>query len=151
MAIAALTYPRMLNGLVSATAVRRFDWVGDTFKAILTTSSWTPAQTTDDFYNDITNELTTANGYTAGGATLGTKSISQSSLEIRIIAATTTWTSSGTLTANKSAVYKDDGVASSSSPLVMYVTFGADNTAGSGSTFNLVWDATNGLFKLVSS
>lgn len=47
----------------------------DTLKVALTTSSYTPAPDTHDFFNDITNELSTGSGYTAGGATLGSKTL----------------------------------------------------------------------------
>jgi hypothetical protein len=144
-------YPKGVNGQYSATAARRVDFVGDTIDVGLTTSSWSPSQTGDDFYSTVTNELTTANGYTAGGAALGSKSISVTSLTTNFIGATTTWTASSSgITANKAFVYKSTGTGSTS-PLIMYVTFGGDNTAASGSTFNIVWDATNGLFKVVCS
>ena len=48
-------------------------WASDTIKVALTTVTYSPAQDTDDFFNDVTNEVT-GTGYTAGGATLGTKS-----------------------------------------------------------------------------
>ena len=46
----------------------------DTIKCTLHTVTYSFAQDTDDFFNDATNELSTAGGYTAGGVTLGTKS-----------------------------------------------------------------------------
>ncbi|THF55909.1 hypothetical protein [Pseudothauera rhizosphaerae] len=52
--------------------IRLNDLVGATLKMTLHTSSYTPDDGTsgDAVYADIDNELTTANGYTAGGATL---------------------------------------------------------------------------------
>ena len=38
----------------------------DTIKIALCTSSYTPNIDTHDFFDDITNELSTASGYTAG-------------------------------------------------------------------------------------
>lgn len=43
-----------------------------TYKLTLHTSGWSPAPSTDEVYADLTNELGTANGYTAGGLTLPT-------------------------------------------------------------------------------
>ena len=39
----------------------------DTLKMTLHTSTYVPNIDTDDFYNDSTNELSTALGYTSGG------------------------------------------------------------------------------------
>src|SRR3954469_12055440 len=114
MAVSALVYGKFIEGLVSTTAARRVDWVGDTIKVALATSSYTPDQDAHDFFNDITNEIT-GTGYTAGGVALGTKSVSYDSAtnETRLIAADSSWTGS-TLTARYAVVYKDTGTASTS-------------------------------------
>lgn len=52
---------------------KEMDWDTDTFKLMLTTSAYTPAQA-HDYKNDVTNEVT-GTGYTAGGATLASKTI----------------------------------------------------------------------------
>lgn len=120
-------------------------WTTDTIKAALTTSSYTPNQSTHDFFNDVTNELSTANGYTAGGATLGTKSVTLSGLVVALKAAATVWTATGTLTARYCVVYKSTGTASTS-PVLGYVDFGADVSA-TDAAFTITWDATDGVLK----
>jgi hypothetical protein len=57
------------NGLLNV-GKGAIDLDSDTFKATLHTATYTPDQDADDFYNDATNELSTANGYTSGGVTL---------------------------------------------------------------------------------
>lgn len=52
------------------------DYLSDTIKATLHNTTYVPAIDTDELFAAATNELTTANGYTAGGVTLGTKTIS---------------------------------------------------------------------------
>ena len=52
---------------------KEIDFLADTIKVTLHNSTYSPAQDTDDYANDATNELTTANGYTAGGGTLDNK------------------------------------------------------------------------------
>ena len=47
-----------------------FDLDANTFKVTLHTSTYSPNAATNTVYADLTNELSTANGYTNGGATL---------------------------------------------------------------------------------
>ena len=67
----------------------------NTFKLTLHTSSWTPANSTDEVFADATNELSTANGYTAGGYTLTSVAITQTSGVVKFTSAAATWTASG--------------------------------------------------------
>lgn len=137
-------------GMVSTTAARRFDWVTDTIKVALTTSTYAVSQDNDDFYSDVTNELATATGYTSGGVTLGTKSTvyDSASNTNRLIAASASWTFSASKTMRYAVIYKDTGVAATS-PLLGYVDFGSDQT--SSGTFTINWDATDGVLRMVVS
>lgn len=63
-------------GSGSAGGAPNFDFLSDTIKIALLTSSYTPNLDTHDFFDDITNEVANGNGYTTGGATLGTKAAS---------------------------------------------------------------------------
>lgn len=128
-------------------------WATDTIKVTAHSSSYTPAQSTHEFFTDATNELPTANGYTAGGATLGTKSVAAgaSALVTALKAAATTWTpSSGqTLTIRYLVIRKDTGT-DSTSPLLGYVDLGAD-TSATNAAWTATWDATDGALKLTAS
>lgn len=122
---------------------------GSALKVILCASGYTPNQDTHDFYDDITNELGTGNGYTAGGETL-TKSdptYDSGTNEIRMDAADVTWAAS-TLTARYAVIYKDTGTANTS-PLLAYVDFGEDKSSSAGN-FTLQWAAT-GVLKITAS
>lgn len=128
------------------------DFVADTIKVTLHTATYAPNQATDEFFSSATNELATGAGYTAGGATLGTKSVAVTSLTTAYRAAATSWTASGSLTARYAVVWKDTGVATTS-PLLAYVLLDsapADVTA-TNAAFTLTWDATDGVFKVVAS
>ena len=128
------------------------DWVSDTIKCTLHTSTYSPNQSTHEFASSLTNELSTANGYTVGGATLGTKSVNVSGLVTQYRAAATTWTASGSLTARYAVVWKDTGSAATS-PLLAYVLLDsapADVTA-TNAAFTITWDATDGVFKVTAS
>lgn len=149
MAVTAKWYGKALEGQWGATSARRVDWATDTIKVALTTSSYSPNQDTHDFFDDITNEVS-GDGYTAGGATLGTKSVNyDSSTNVTSLrAATSSWTNA-TFTCRYAVIYKDTG-SSATSPLMGYVDMGADNTISTG-TFSLVWDATDGVLKITAS
>ena len=67
----------------------------NTFKLSLHTSSWTPANSTNEVFADCTNELGTANGYTAGGITLGSIALTQTSGVVKFTCAAAVWTASG--------------------------------------------------------
>ena len=60
------TYDLYLERLDEAGKVLGF--TSDTFKVMLTTSSYTEDKDAHDFRNDVTNEVT-GTGYTAGGNT----------------------------------------------------------------------------------
>lgn len=148
MAVTAKWFGAGLLGQYSATAARRVDWVSDTIKVALTTSTYVPDQDVHDFFNDVTNEVT-GTGYTAGGVTLGSKTTAYDSAtnETRLDAADAAWTTA-TFTARIAVVYKDTGTASTS-PLLGYVDFGGDQTVNAAN-FTIVWDAT-GVLKITAS
>lgn len=147
MAVTATPYGALITGIFGTTAARRIDWASDTVKCLLTTSSYTPDVDTHDFLNDITNEVANGSGYTTGGVSLANKTVTYVSASNKVVldADDASWTLSGSKTARYGVVYKDTGV-SSTSPLIGYVDFGADQT--SSGTFKITWDATDGVMKL---
>ncbi len=114
-----------------------------TIKVALTTSTYTPNQATHDYFDDITNEIT-GTGYTAGGATLGTKTMTVATTVSTFDAADTSWTTS-TLTARYAIIYYASGTAATSL-LIGYLDFGADKSSSAG-TFQITWAAT-GIFTI---
>jgi len=66
------------------------DFLSDTMKCALTTASHTPNLDTHEAFSDLTNEVV-GTGYTAGGATLGTKTITYTAAN----SWATVWTSAG--------------------------------------------------------
>jgi len=124
------------------------NWTSDTIKVALTTSTYVPNQDTDEFFNAVTNEVS-GTGYTAGGVTLGSKTLTYdtASNESRLGAANASW-STASFTARIAVIYKSTGT-SSTSPVMGYVNFGGDQTVSSG-TFTIQWDAT-GVLKVTAS
>lgn len=66
MAVTAKLYGK---AVLSAFA-KGVDWVNDSIKVALCTASYTPDQDAHQYYSDLTNELPTGGGYTAGGIAL---------------------------------------------------------------------------------
>jgi hypothetical protein len=140
MAVTAFLY----GSVPAKLANKEIDWDTDTVKVALCTSTYTPAQDTHDYFNDITNEVT-GTGYTAGGATLASKTVTYTAgtNTTTFDAADVSWTSS-TITARYAIIYVDTAGASSTDPLIGYVDFG-ENVSSSSGTFSITWDAA-GIF-----
>jgi hypothetical protein len=121
------------------------DFDTDTIKVMLVTSAYTPDFDAHDYANDVTNEVS-GTGYTAGGATLGTVTVTLDTTNDRvdIDAADTTWSSS-TITARAAVIYKSTGTASTS-PLIAYIDFSTDQVSSNG-TFTISWNAA-GIIRL---
>lgn len=144
MAVTAFLY----GSFPAKLANKEIDWDSDTIKVALTTSTYTPNQDTHDYFNDITNEVTGA-GYSSGGATLASKTVTYTSgtNTQAFDAADVTWTSS-TITARYAVIYDSTGV-SSTSALIGYVDFGAD-VISSGGDFTIQWNGS-GIFTIAVS
>lgn len=132
------------GSLIAKAFNKEVDFDSDTIKVALLSSSYTPNQDTDDYWNDISAYEVTGTGYTAGGATLANKSVSYTSGTnvTKFDADDVSWTSS-TITARYAVVYVATGTASTS-VLIGYVDFGSNQSSSSG-TFSIVWDAA-GIF-----
>jgi hypothetical protein len=129
------------TGTSTAGATRVVDFDTDTIKVMLTTSTYVPSATGHAAKNSVTNEVT-GTGYTAGGATLGTPTVVDSSGTITFDAADTTWTQNagGFANARYAVIYKDTGTAATST-LIGWVDFVSDkgNVAGD---LTLQWNAS---------
>ena len=117
----------------------------DTFKVTLHTSSYTPS-TAHTVYADLTNELSTANGYTNTGQALGTVTWGHIGGTATFNADDTIWTASGGSIVARYAVIRKDGTANAIvSPLICYIlldTAPADVTATTGNTLTLQWNGS---------
>lgn len=116
------------------------DLENDTIKVALVTSSYTPDIDAHDYFNDITNEVS-GTGYTAGGATLANKTVTQDNTDDKGVfdADDVTWTNS-TITARGAVIYKSTGM-DTTSHLIAYIDFGSDKISTAG-TFAIQWNAS---------
>lgn len=123
------------------------DFDTDTIKVMLTTSAYTPDQDTHRYKNQVTNEVT-GTGYTAGGQTLASKTVTYDAPTntLMLDAADVSWPAS-TITARRAVFYKDTGTAATS-PLLCWWDFESDFTS-TGAAFTLTLSA-NGLVRMTA-
>lgn len=126
------------------TGANLWDWDTDTIKSAFSTASYVYNIDTHDFFNDVTNELTTAGNYTAGGFTLASAAASYDTTtdQVRLDAADISQASS-TFSFQIITTYKSTGTASTS-PLICFLDCGG-TVAPSAGTLTVTWDAT-GIF-----
>lgn len=137
MAVTAFWYGNGMKNILSGA----IDLDTDTFRAMLSYSTYTPDQDTHDFRNDITGEVT-GTGYTAGGVSVSALQVTfdAASNEVRWDHSDPTWTGAS-FSARYMVVYKSRAGGASADELVYYVNFGADEVVSSG-TFTYVVPAT---------
>ena len=120
------------------------------FRVTLHTSAYTFAAT-HSVYANLTNELSTANGYTSSGFLLTGVTWSQTSGTATFDAADASWTASGGSIVARRAVIRAIGTFNSQvDPLVASIlmdTTPADITLTTGNTLTLQWNAS-GIFTL---
>lgn len=137
MAVTAALYGKHFTSLYN----KETDYDSDTMKVSLHTSTYSPAQDTDQYWSAATNEVS-GTGYTTGGATLGSKTVTYTGATNKLVldAADTSWSSS-TITARYAVIYDSTPGSSATDPLYGYENFGADVSTTSG-TFTITWNAS---------
>lgn len=133
---------KLYGNFLAKALNKEVDWDSDTIKVALVSSSYTPNQDTHDYWDDVVANEVTGTGYTAGGATLGSKTVTYDSASNVVVldAADTVWASS-TITARYAVIYDDSGATNAQKALIGYVDFGSDQSSTNGN-FTITWDAT---------
>jgi hypothetical protein len=133
------------GSLIAKAFNKEVDFDSDTIKVALVSSSYTPNQDTHDYWDDVATNEVSGTGYTAGGATLTTKTVGYTSGTnvTKFDADDVSWTTS-TITARYAIVYDASPATNAAKPLIGYVDFGSDQSSSSG-TFSIVWDSA-GIF-----
>lgn len=117
--------------------------VGDTYKLMLCTAATFNA--TNTTLAGITKtEVTNANGYTTGGATLGSVAVATvTTNDAKFDAADVTWGATGSgITASYGILYND---TDADDPPVAFINFDGSESAAAGTDFIIVWNAS-GIF-----
>lgn len=121
-----------------------FDLDSDTdYKVCLLTATWNP-DVTKSLYGDLTNELPTALGYTAGGAAL-TQTYVQNVAQVTLSASAVAWTAAGgTLSFRYAVIYKNSTSPTGRlKPLIAYCDL--DSSLAPGANISLTAGASGTL------
>lgn len=116
---------------------------GDTYKVMLcTAATFTASDTT--LAGITKTEVAGANGYTTGGQALSNVAVSTvTTNDAKFDADDVTWTASGgSITASYGILYND---SDTNDPPVAFIDFGGSESAGAGTDFLIVWNAS-GIF-----
>ena len=132
--------------LYNHTAARFADGsnaVGDTYKVKLLSAATFDATHTTLAATGGT-EATTGTGYTAGGQALANVAVTTvTTNDAKFDADDLTWTASGgSITASYAIIYND---TDTDDPPVAFIDFGGSESAGDGTDFIVVWNAS-GIF-----
>ena len=125
---------------------KTIDLVNDTVKVALLNNSHAFNADNAGYSAISANELAATGGYTTGGATLASKTVTQDNSGDKGVfdAADTSWTTA-TFTACHAVIW-DDTPSSPADPLIASIDFGGAKTVSSG-TFTIVWHA-NGILSI---
>jgi len=121
-------------------------WSSHTFKEMLTNSA--PVNTNTIAAN--LTDISAGNGYSAGGMTLDTVTLSEASGTAKVtIADEILPASGGSIGPFRYPVIYNDTATSPADALVCFFDYGSSITLANGETFTTDFDATNGLWQLV--
>jgi hypothetical protein len=141
----------MTNEYVAATSINWIDDItaGDIYAVLTYTNSPDTHYTDWEFYDDVTGELGTAGGYTAGGLALtsGTVAmVTDTDRYVRYDAGDLVWSSPFTAGPFRWIIFFKDSGTASTSPLIGWHNMGADTT-GAGGAFTYTFDSNGGVFR----
>lgn len=105
----------------AGTPARVVDFDTDTIKLALVTATYTPSASAHSVFSDVTNEVT-GTGYTAGGATIGSPTLTETGGVVTFAGANVTWAqnAAGFSDARYAILYKSTGTGSTSTLIGYY-------------------------------
>lgn len=133
---------KMYGAFVMKALAKEVNWSSDTIKVALVSSSYTPNQDSHDYWDDVVANEITGSGYTSGGSTLTSKTITYDSGTnvVTLDAADVVW-ANASVTARYAVLYDDSGATNSQKVLIGYLDFGSDQSS-TNAAFTVTWDAT---------
>lgn len=145
MAVTGLLYGKMLIAVFN----KETDLLDDSIRVSLHTASYTPDQDVDDYFNDVTNEVSSA-GYTAGGQAIANDTLTYTAgTNVLMYDGDDLSWSGVTFTARYAVIKNYTPATDATRPLIGYQNFGGDLSPSAG-TFTLAWAAA-GIFTATSA
>jgi len=133
------------NAFVEHLAEKVHNLGSDTLKVALTNTAPSSANST---FSDIT-EISSGNGYTAGGTAATISSSAQTSGTYKLVLADVVFTASGgSIGPFRYAVLYNDTPTSPADPLIGYWDYGSSVTLADTESFTVDFDASNGVMTL---
>jgi hypothetical protein len=126
---------KQFDNFVHELGHKTIDLVNDTVKIALYTSAHAPGQA--DVDTSGLTEVTQANGYTTGGATIGSKTWANAGHVTTFDGADPSWGLTGAGITWRYAVYTD----TTASKVISYIDMGADQVWATPGTYGLTLDA----------
>lgn len=128
---------------------KEIDWsAGAAIKATLHTATYAPNQDTHQYHSSLTNQLSTANGYTAcdggnNGFAVVSPTIANTLNVLNLDSNDPQWTATGAgITARQIVLLDATSAVSATDPLLWWSDFGQDETASGGGTFTYTVNAS---------
>jgi hypothetical protein len=136
------------NAFVEHLAEKVHNLGADTLKVYLTAT--VPDATADLVKADLAETLTTANGYTVGGATAAVSTSAQTTGTYKLVLADPpTWTAAGgTIGPFRYAVLYNDTPTSPADPLIGWWDHGSNVTLAIGETYTVDFDPSTGVLTI---
>lgn len=128
------SFKKLVNDLSSA---------GTTVKCALIANTYTPNMDTHESYNDVSAYETTGVGYTVGGGTVASKTLTVGTATVTFDGADVEWSTS-TMTARYAFLYDDTTAGATNKKAILLVDFGEDKSTVAA-TFKISWNAS-GIF-----
>lgn len=121
-------------------------WSSHVFKALLTNSA---PVATNTVKADLT-EITAANGYSAGGMTLDSVTLTETTGTAKVTIADEVLTASGgSIGPFRYVAIYNDTATSPADALIMWYDYGSSITLADTETFTIDFDGTNGFWQMV--
>lgn len=121
-------------------------WSSHTFKSLLTNAATVATNTVKADLTDITAQ----NGYSAGGMTLDSVTLTETSGTAKVTIADEVLTASGgSIGAFRYVTIYNDTATSPADALICWFDYGSSITLNDTETFTLDFDSSNGLFQSV--
>lgn len=137
MAVSHLYYGKFFLSLGN----KELDVNSDTWKTMLTSSTYVPDQDAHQYKSSVTNELSATGNYSTGGTTISplTDTYTGGTNVYAIDGADAAWTTA-TFTCRIAPTYDNTPGTDATRPLITYVDMGGDQTVSSAN-FTIQWAA----------